>query len=207
MHMADTFSWNGIQLKYFDHPYNETARNMRRVEIPIVRWFIRQYGGAHILEVGNVLSHYGPVGWPVVDLREGPIREDVMKWRPKHVQPVDLLISISTIEHIGFGKFAGVTAPTTPADVMRQLWSFLAPGGRAIVTAPTAYNPALDDELRAGTLGADRMWFMRVVDYNEWVECTMGEALAMSPQACDGRWSGGLMVLMVEQRIGKGTDD
>jgi len=195
--MDDTFRWNGVTLKYFDHPYNHTARNMRRVEIPIVRWFIGQHGGAHILEIGNVLSHYGPVAWPVVDLREGPIREDVMKWKPERVQPVDLLISISTVEHIGFGKFARETAPTTPADVMRRLRSFLAPGGQAIVTAPTAYNPALDDQVKSGEIGADKAWFMRVVNEIEWEECTRDEALAMGPRSSSGRWSGGLMIYVM----------
>jgi hypothetical protein len=169
---------------------------MRRVEIPIVRWFIEQSPGARILEIGNVLAHYGPTGWPVVDIREsGAINVDVMSWMPK--EPVDLLISISTVEHIGFGKFAGNTVPTTPADVMRRLRSFLAPGGRAVVTAPTAYNPALDAQVKSGTIGADRMWFMRYMGNLEWAECTMEEALAMSPRGCAGRWSGGLMIYMM----------
>jgi len=183
-------------LKYFDHPYNHTARNMRRVEIPIARWFVEQSPGARILEVGNVLSHYGPVRWPAVDLLEGPIKADVMKWKPD--RPVDLLISISTVEHIGFGKFARDTAPTTPADVLRRFRGFLAPRGTAVATVPTAYNPVLDFELKNGTLGVDQMWFMRAVGKNGWQECTMDEALAMSPHACSNRWSGGLIVLVCD---------
>jgi len=153
--METTFHWNGLELEYFDHPYNHTARNMRRVEIPIARWFVEQSPGARILEVGNVLSHYGPVRWPAVDLLEGPIKADVMKWKPD--RPVDLLISISTVEHIGFGKFARDTAPTTPADVLRRFRGFLAPRGTAVATVPTAYNPVLDFELKNGTLGVDQM--------------------------------------------------
>jgi hypothetical protein len=195
--MADTFRWNGLELEYFDHLYNHTMYNMRRVEIPIVRWFIEQSSGARILEIGNVLSHYGRVTWQAVDLREAvEIQADVMAWRP--AQPVDLLISISTVEHIGFGKYAGKTAPTTPADVLRRLRSFLAPGGRAVVTAPTAYNPMLDEQAKRGALGVERMWCMRVVNGNEWEECTLDEALAMSPTACAGRWRGGLMIMVME---------
>lgn len=187
------FTWNGQTLGYFDHPYNSTARNMRRVEIPIARWFIARCQGL-ILEVGNVLAHYEHVPWPVVDIREhGAINADVMRWKPDF--PVDLLISISTIEHIGFGKFAKTTAAVKPSDVLKRFRSFLSKGGQAVMTAPTGYNRVLDDELRAGTLGADRMWFMRLAGDNEWQECTMDVALGMSPQACDGRWSGGLMVL------------
>jgi hypothetical protein len=83
---------------------------------------------------------------------------------------------------------------------MRRLRSFLAPGGRAIVTAPTAYNPALDAQVKNGTIGADKAWFMRVVNGNEWVECTLSEALAMGPRACADRWSGGLMIYVMVAR-------
>ena len=195
-----TFFWNGQTLEYFDHRYNHTRLNMRRVEIPIARWFLRQkLGGARVLEIGNVLSHYGPVTWPVVDLYEpGAINQDVMAWEPE--EPVDLLISISTIEHIGTGKYATKgTVPARPSQILARFRSFLAPGGQAAITAPTGYNPALDRELRAGTLGADEMWFMRVrLDRIpvEWSECTMEEALAMPRRACSGYWSGGMMVLI-----------
>jgi hypothetical protein len=151
----------------------------------------QQRAGARILEIGNVLAHYGTTGWPAVDLREGPIKADVMRWTPE--RPVDLLISISTVEHIGFGKFAADTAPTTPADVMRRFRSFLAPDGQAIVTAPTAYNPALDAQLVEGALGVNKAWFMRVVNRVEWEECTRDEALEKGPRSSSGRWSGGLM--------------
>ncbi|HUW31849.1 MAG TPA: hypothetical protein VM223_09580 [Planctomycetota bacterium] len=190
-----TFFWNGQALEYFDHRYNHTALNMRRVEIPIARWFLQQKLGTRVLEVGNVLSHYGPVTWPVVDLYEpGAINADVMAWKPK--EPVDLLVSISTIEHIGVGKYKRATR-VHPAGVLARFRSFLAPRGQAVVTAPTGYG--LDRELREGTLGADEMWFMRVRPDRipvEWDECTMEEALAMPPRACSGLWSGGLMMLL-----------
>ena len=191
-----TFFWNGQALEYFDHRYNYTRLNMRRVEIPIARWFLQQKSGTRILEVGNVLSHYGPVTWPVVDLREpGAINVDVMEWEPE--EPIDLLISISTIEHIGVGKYKRAAARVRPSGVLARFRSFLAPGGQAVVTAPTGYG--LDRELREGTLGADEVWFMRVRPDRipvEWSECTMEEALAMPSRACSGRWSGGLMVLL-----------
>jgi len=197
--MVSTFRWNELTLEYFDHRYNHTALNMRRVEIPIVRWFLgKRAEGARVLEVGNVLAHYGPVTWPVVDLQEaGAINADVMVWRPE--EPVDLLISISTIEHIGFGKYAKATARTRPSQVLARFRSFLALGGMAVVTAPLGYNPRLDKQVRAGRLGADETWFMRVQDQDgrTWHECAMREALDTSVRACAGRWSGGLMVLRV----------
>ncbi len=196
--MAGEFVWNGQRLEYFDHPYNHTALNMRRVEIPIVRWFVGQCPpGARILEVGNVMAHYGLAHWPVVDLHErGAIHADVMNWRPARL--VNLLVSISTIEHIGFGRDAG-PKPVSPSAALAQFRSFLAPGGKAVATAPTGYNPALDAELKSGELGADCIWFMRMVGDGKWAECTMDEALAMSPRACSGRWSGGMVLILCER--------
>jgi len=136
----------------------------------------------------------------VVDLREpGAINADVMTWKPE--KPVDLLISISTIEHIGVGKYKRA-ARVRPSGVLARFRSFLAPEGRAVVTAPTGYNRGLDRALREGTLGANKMWFMRVrLDRIpvEWGECTMEEALAMPARACSGLWSGGLMVLLCQR--------
>jgi len=54
---------------------------------------------------------------------------------------VDLLVSISTIEHIGFGKFSTDTPKVKPSQVLARFKSFLAPHGMAVATAPTAYNP------------------------------------------------------------------
>ena len=36
-----TFFWNGQTLEYFDHRYNHTRLNMRRVEIPVI-WLRRE---------------------------------------------------------------------------------------------------------------------------------------------------------------------
>jgi len=194
-----TFLWNGQWLDYFDHRYNHTALNMRRVEIPIARWFMSRHPG-RMLEIGNVLAHYGPCTWPVVDLRErGAINADVMTWRPKKM--VDTLVSISTIEHIGFGRYAVDGRRIHPAMVLGRFRSFLSEGGQALVTAPTGYNPILDAALRCGTTGADRLWFMRFMGKGEWAECPMDEAMAMSPRTCSGRWSGGVVILALDHGL------
>lgn len=184
------FTFRGIELPYLDHPYNNAAHNMRSVEVPIVRRYIDKTQQARTLEIGNVLEHYGPRWWPVVDVREqGPsiVNQNVMKWEP--VEPYDLIFSISTIEHIGHGKYRGYAAPTTPADVIERVRGWLEPQGVFVATVPMGYNEALDQQVLEETTGADTMWFMRRVnDENEWEECTKEEALAMP---FDGRWRWG----------------
>lgn len=184
-----TFEWDGKTLAYVDEAYNHTRLNMRRVEIAVARWSmaetLRAKPQARVLEVGNVLGHYEERDWPVVDLREtGCINRDVMQWKPK--RRFDLVVSISTVEHV----------QAQPSAVIDRLRSFLASDGKALVTVPTGYKPALDAELAAGTLGADRYWAMCIVPGTyEWRECTVAEALLQDPRACSGRWSGGLVIL------------
>lgn len=193
-----TFQWNGQDLDYFDHPYNHTALNSRRVEVPIARWFLAHAPkNARILEVGNVLAHYQKVRWPVVDLREpGAINADIMAWSPP--QPIDRLISISTLEHVGFGKYALGPRPSYPRAAWDRLRSFLAPGGQLLATVPLGYNPALDDLLREASLTLTSCWYMRQIGSNEWSECTAEEAFAELPRACAGRWPGGMAILYLE---------
>ncbi|MFH0902320.1 MAG: hypothetical protein V2A73_16940 [Pseudomonadota bacterium] len=197
------FVFNGKRLPYFQHKYNHASENVRTIEVPIARWLIvdklRHNARARVLEVGNVLGHYGEIHWPVLDVREQGetvINADIMAWDPPCL--LDLIVSISTIEHVGFERYAEYTGSgVTPAAVLARMRGWLAPGGRLLATAPTGYNPALDEELRNGTLGADRLWAMRrVSDDNHWAECNLDEALAMPYRDGKYRWGGGLVIML-----------
>jgi len=65
-----TFVFDGTAYPYFYHPYNNTQRNERSIEVPII-WdqVCRSREGA-ILEIGNVLSHYFDVSHMIVDKYE-----------------------------------------------------------------------------------------------------------------------------------------
>lgn len=205
--MSDMFTFQWWTLEYLRHPYNRAAQNMRAVEIPIIREFLNNAGrGAVILEIGNVLSYYGPISWPVVDLQEqaaGVINADIMEWEPS--TRFDLIVSISTLEHIGFGRF-GHGLSVNPADVIARLRGWLTQDGLLAATIPTKYNPVWDAHLRAGTLGADRLYAMRRIISREinlrrpgggnfWEECSVEEAL----DAPRGIWSGGMVVVVAGQ--------
>ena len=174
------FRFNGLKLPYFDHPYNHAGENMRAVEVSIVFDFIDGREWDRILEIGNVLSHYMRIDWPVLDIREkgmGVINADLMRWQPE--MPYDRIISISTLEHIGHGRYADLTGPTTPAQALERICSWLAPGGEALLIVPLHYNDLLDQQLSAGELPANEIHCMqRISADNRWTECTLGEALA-----------------------------
>lgn len=192
--MTAGFRWCGVVLPYFDHEYNDTRLNMRRIEVPIARWHILnakaecEARGCEpgILEVGNVLSHYGPVTWPVVDLRErGAINVDVIDYEPEI--DFDLIVSISTVEHMDHN----------PAAVISLFRSWLAPTGLAFVTVPTKRNGQVDKHLRDGTLGVDFAASMCHQGSGTWWPCPLEKALEMPRDSCAGKWHGGMVGLYI----------
>jgi hypothetical protein len=74
------------------------------IEVPIIYEMVKEAEayGQKVLEVGNVLSHYFHVNHDIVykyEKAKGVINEDVINFRlPKKY---DLIISISTLEHMG----------------------------------------------------------------------------------------------------------
>jgi cyclopropane fatty-acyl-phospholipid synthase-like methyltransferase len=128
-------------LKEFYHFYNATWRGSRAVEIPIGKMIIdeliEEYNG-DILEVGNVLNHYfKEIDHKIVDLceeAEGVINEDIETFNPK--EKYDLIISISTIEHIeGAEKIR---------KCLDNIISLLKDGGKFVFTFTLGYNKDLD---------------------------------------------------------------
>ena len=195
-----TFHFNGQELPYFSHAYNHAGENMRTVEVPIMLGFIDSNEWDRILEIGNVLSHYMRIDWPVLDAREkgpGVISVDLMTWQPE--RPFDRIVSISTLEHIGHGRYASLTAPTTPARALEHIRSWLAPGGEALLTVPLRYNPLLDQQLLAGKLNLDDWSCMRRVSAkNEWTECELEDAMRAEKPA-GYRWPVALAALYCKQ--------
>lgn len=155
-----TVELDGVRLPYFRHPYNWTWLNERAVEIALARRVLAERPGARVLEIGNVLSHYLPVRHPVVDKYErapGVRNADVTELEPSG--DVDLVISVSTLEHVGLDE--DVHDPDKPLRAIHRLVGLLAPGGTLWVTLPVGYNPDLDRQLRAGAVAFDRLSALR----------------------------------------------
>src|SRR3990172_4116095 len=98
-----TFVFRDKTYHYFYHTYNPTWRNERCVETPIIWSIVKRSKEANILEVGNVLSHYFDTNHDVLDKYErapGVINEDVVEFKSN--KRYDLIVSISTLEHVGW---------------------------------------------------------------------------------------------------------
>src|SRR4051794_26733764 len=65
-----TFRLDGRDHPYAVEPYNATWRNERTVEVTLLRDALQRHRGGRVLELGNVMAHYGHVGHDVVDRYE-----------------------------------------------------------------------------------------------------------------------------------------
>ncbi len=169
-HRRETFTLNGRRYSYHAGLYNMTWQNERTVEIPIITEAVAARKGARTLEVGNVLAHYGVAGHTVVDKYErapGVVNADILDFTDP--EGFDLIVSISTLEHVGFEE--EVPEPAKPARVLSHLKSLLASGGEAIITFPLGYNPSLDNLVRSEPQLFGQMSFLaRTSNANAWTE-------------------------------------
>ncbi len=170
-----TFVFGRKRYRYFCHPYNFTHKNERAVEVPIVVEIVQRCEGKRILEIGNCLSHYIPVRHEVVDKYEaatGVINQDVIDFAPGRTY--DLIVSISTLEHVGFDKH-----PQEPDKPLRAIWrltQLLRPGGMLVATILLGVNPSLDRMLECGKLRFTRRYcFKRLVPSHVWKEIAWEE--------------------------------
>jgi SAM-dependent methyltransferase len=187
------FTFAGAEYRYFVHAYNETWRNERAVELPIVLRAVDEHRGARVLEIGNVLAHYGRAGHDVVDKYEaapGVRSVDVVELQAP--EPYDLVVTISTLEHVGFDE--DVRDPDKPRQAVERMAGALAPGGTLLVTVPLGYNDALDRDLRAGRIEFDELRFLkRISSDNRWLEVTESEVEGVAYGA-PYKWANGLAV-------------
>lgn len=170
------FTLWGTSRSYFLHRYNTTWRNERAVEMSAVATFLEEHQGGSLLEFGNVLEHYNLRGPDVVvDLYEKGDRItncDIVDFTSD--QKFDLIVSISTLEHVGWDEWPQSSTKTKQAyDV---LVSLLAPGGTMFITTPTGHNPYLDEMIRAGASQVRRQSFFVRTGF-EWHEQTEFVAL------------------------------
>ncbi len=171
------FQFDGQSFGYHVARGNRTWDNERAVEIPIVWDALQRRGHSQgVLEVGNVLAHYFDIEHPVLDRYEQHPRvtwnEDVVSFQPPFSP--ELIISISTLEHIGHSE-----KPPDPTKFRRALdaiLGWLAPGGRLLFTVPLGYNPAVRDHLDAPhTPRASLRCLRRTTFDNLWAQADYAE--------------------------------
>ncbi len=131
---------------------------------------MREHQGRNILEVGNVLSHYFSVSHDILDKYEkadGVINKDVVDFRSK--KRYDLIVSISTLEHVGWDEEA--RDPTKILYAIQNLKNLFASRSKIVVTLPLGYNPDMDKLLREGKIHFSKQCCLkRISSDNRWIE-------------------------------------
>jgi hypothetical protein len=190
---SKTFVFCGKDYQYFYSFRGKTFLHERAVEIPIALEKIRSYEGHRILEVGNVLAQHGSPPHDIVDKYEkapGVMNEDVVDFTPR--EPYDLIISISTLEHVGWDE-----VPMDSDKIPRafdNLVRCLSAGGELFVTFPLGFSVFMDDAFKNKTIRFTETFYLRRVSrLNEWRQVAWEEV----HEACYGApypYANGLVV-------------
>lgn len=170
-----SFDFQGKEYDYFYHHFNETWKKARAVEIPIAKRCLEDADG-EVLEIGNVLPYYFSTSHDVLDKyekAEGVINQDIVDFEPG--KKYDLVISISTLEHIGY-DYGEESDPKKIMEAVERIQEFLSENGKLVATMPLGYNPSLDELLENDELGFEKHYLKRVTRYNRWEEVEREEA-------------------------------
>ncbi len=167
------FTLDGREYRYL-WDSTGTWRSERAVELPVAIAAAHQADPYRTLEVGNVLRRYTTLGHAVIDKYERAPWIENADAETFTGGPYDLIVSVSTLEHIGFDEI-----PRDPDKVVRaveNLRGLLAPAGRMLATVPLGYNRDLDEALTGGALNAEVSYLSRRVQPQSWHQDSREEA-------------------------------
>jgi len=129
--------------------------NERIIELGMVqRYLARLPFGSRILEFGCTRSwlslSLASMGYKVlgVDLRDYPVTHPNFSFHKGEIQkleiePVDCIVAVSTLEHVGIGAYAEQADENALPEVLNKLNRLLKSGGTLILTVPVGV-PAID---------------------------------------------------------------
>lgn len=177
-------SWGGFYPYFQINPDpNNLMHSERPVELAIAKRVMDDYQGQYILEVGNTLKQYMD-GYQIVvdkfDASGGVYAVDIMDFKPPG--KFDLVISISTIEHVGWDEDCENRLPEALRDTGKSLRaiehmkSLRKPGGLLVVTWPFGFHPELDRQVIDGRLAMEEKFFLKRTSIDTWEECDADDA-------------------------------
>jgi len=161
------FSFNGLEIDYLFHSYNNFGLTERSVEMPIIKYYLMTNKFKNVLEVGNVTDYYKDYFLGLfpnktivdkIEIEYNSITSDIALY--KSDVKYDFIFSISTFEHMdsdlgrntdyveGKNKYGTVAAD----NIIHCYEELLAEGGIMVITAPLGYTPEWDATFKQDTL-------------------------------------------------------
>ena len=168
---SKTFSFQGKTYHYHIHPYCTSWKNERAVVIPVFNDILKEFQAKRkkVLEVGNTLSYVYPVSHDILDkyeIADGVINEDVVTFSPgKHY---DLIFSVVSMQCIGWDEVPRDS--TKILATLKNLNRLLTPDGQLVISMGLGYNPEMDELLKKGVLGFDKIFYLKRISELEWKE-------------------------------------
>lgn len=150
----------------------------RVIEIPLGVYFVSKCTNPSVdtvLEVGNVLSHYYDYEHVTVDKYEhekNVMNIDIVDYNPNI--KYSRILSISTIEHIGFDEEIKEYGKAQKA--ITKLLGLLKEDGKLLITVPIGVNPEIDEIVKTNKYGFQEYFMKRISWFNTWVETTTEDA-------------------------------
>lgn len=138
----------------------------RQVEIPLGLRALSFFNPRNVLEIGNVLMQYGAASHRVVDKYEqgpGVLNDDVIDFVPD--RRFDLVISISTLEHVGWDEQP--VEPRKAADALARISTW---ADALFVTIPVGFHRELEDNLVNGGPFDSLSLVVRTSRFGRWEE-------------------------------------
>ncbi len=179
-----TFLLNGERIPYVFT--GESYRGPRCIEYPIGLKYLEMFRGKKVLEVGNTMRMHFNMKHDTIDKydsRKGAMPIDLFDYDQK--RKYDLILSISTLEHVGWDEHPRVHGLFIPA--IRKLKSHLKKGGLLVFTIPLGYNKDIDKLFENRKLNFERYYLKKANSLNEWVQNSEKEALR-TPYGGPGIW-------------------
>jgi len=158
------FKFNNKQYEYADTPNPD-----RRVEIPIIKEYLREYKGKNILEIGNVLVNFCSSNHDIVDKYDTAkycINEDIINYHS--ISKYDFIVSISTLEHIGYEPPEEKDETKVIRTVHHIKQNLLKEGGEFVFTIPLGFNKILDEQMMNENFKIDEKYFMKRISLSVW---------------------------------------
>lgn len=150
-----------LHLQYKDWgSYNNPKTNERNIELPLGFWFLEEHP-LNTIEIGEVTAMYHEAKHPVYDLSSADAS------RRKDVFDINMtgcnVLSISTVEHVGFGDYGNKPEPHLAIEAIKKIRK---EASRYLITFPVGYNIELDDDLMTSGIpyflmerDADNKWY------------------------------------------------